>query len=253
MKILICGLPGSGKTTLAKVLAPLLGAVHFNGDKVRETISRDLDFSAGARLVQAERMAAMCDTVVEAGHYAIADFICPTTHTREVFNAKFTIWMDTVQASRYEDTNAMFEPPENDLRIVSLDYDPLFIADVIRAQFNPFQGRYPTALFLGRYQPFHLGHRALILEGLQRVGQVCIAVRDTYGDSSNPFEFQEVKSHIIVGLGEHYDPAKITIIKLPNITNIFYGRDVGYSIEKIDLDKQLEDISATQIRKDMGL
>ena len=117
---------------------------------------------------------------------------------------------------------------------------------------NNFDWKKPTALFVGRYQPFHEGHKALIVEGINRVGQVCIAVRDTQGTSEkDPFDFEMVKHFIDADMSEYSD--KYIIIQIPNISNIFYGRDVGYDIEKIELDKELESISATNIRKEMGL
>ena len=109
-KILICGLPGSGKTTLAKTLAPMLGAVVFDGDSVRD-INSDWDFSAGNRFVQARRMSWLCDQVVDAGHIAIASFICPVPITRDGFGADFTIFCDRIVACPYPDTNAIFVPP----------------------------------------------------------------------------------------------------------------------------------------------
>ena len=111
-----------------------------------------------------------------------------------------------------------------------------------------FDPKKPTALFVGRYQPFHAGHKALILEGLKRVGQVCITVRDTGGtDSKNPFDFEFVKSKIEEEMGEYMQNSQV--IQIPNITNIFYGRGVGYSIEQIHLGEEIESISATEIRK----
>jgi len=93
-KILIMGLPGAGKTTLAKALAPLLNAVVFNADAVRANLSRDLGFSHQDRVEHARRMGWMCDRVVEAGGTVIADFICPTAETRAAFGEAFTIWLD---------------------------------------------------------------------------------------------------------------------------------------------------------------
>ncbi len=113
-----------------------------------------------------------------------------------------------------------------------------------------FDSRKPTALFLGRYQPFHDGHKALILEGLGRVGQACIAVRDTEGtDQNNPFGFAAIRERIESMLADHMD--RIVIVSVPNITNIFYGRDVGYAIDRIDLSPELQAVSATQIRRQM--
>ena len=110
-----------------------------------------------------------------------------------------------------------------------------------------------TAFMLGRYQPFHDGHFALFKEALQRADQVLIAVRDTGGtDEKNPFDFEFVRSRIDDALGEKY-AGRYRIILVPNITNIVYGRDVGYKIEKVELGEAIESISATAVRKEMGL
>lgn len=112
MKILICGLPGSGKSTLAKPFAELLGAVWINADIIRTSYS-DWDFSPQGRIRQAQRMKHLSDGVVMAGKIAVADFICPTQQAQTEFNADYTIWMDTITKSEYEDTNAIFEKPQN--------------------------------------------------------------------------------------------------------------------------------------------
>jgi nicotinamide mononucleotide adenylyltransferase len=105
---------------------------------------------------------------------------------------------------------------------------------------------------LGRYQPFHDGHKKLIIEAMKRVGQVCIAIRDTQGtDAKNPFSMDEVEQNIRSGLAEY--EGLFTVIRVPNITNIFYGRDVGYKIEQIVLDENTQNISATQIRALLGV
>ena len=112
-KILIMGLPGAGKTTLATALAPLLNAVVFNADAVRANLSRDLGFSHEDRVEHARRMGWMCDRIVEAGGTVIADFICPTEETRAAFGDAFTIWVDRISAGRFEDTNRMFVAPKS--------------------------------------------------------------------------------------------------------------------------------------------
>ncbi len=117
-KILIMGLPGAGKTTLALALAPQLNAVHFNADAVRGNICRDLGYSLTDRIEQARRMGWLCDQVVAAGHVAVADFICPTAETRQAFGASFVVWVDRITEGRFADTNRMFEPPrEFQLRV----------------------------------------------------------------------------------------------------------------------------------------
>ena len=109
----------------------------------------------------------------------------------------------------------------------------------------------PTALFIGRFQPFHGGHQRLIEEGFKRVGQVCIAVRDTQDvNDNNPLSFFDVSRRIEAALRPH--AGRFVIVPLPNITHVFYGRDVGYVVERIVLDDVTEAISATQARKLAG-
>jgi adenylylsulfate kinase len=112
MKILIFGLPGSGKSTLAEPFAKLINGVWINADQVREQYN-DWDFSAEGRIRQAQRMQYISDGVVRAGGIAVADFVCPTDEARNQFDADYTVWMDTIEKGRFEDTNAMFEKPEN--------------------------------------------------------------------------------------------------------------------------------------------
>jgi cytidyltransferase-like protein len=248
-KILIMGLPGAGKTTLATALAPLLNAVVFNADAVRANISRDLGFSHQERVEHARRMGWLCDRVVEAGGTVIADFICPTDETRQAFGQAFTIWVDRISAGRFDDTNRMFVVPRRfDIR-VSAEGSPQYWAEQALLRLRPaFDPQKPTALFIGRYQPFHAGHQRLIEEGLRRIGQVCIAVRDTHRiDRSNPLLFFEVKQRIEAALSCF--AGRFVVVSLPNITNVFYGRDVGYAIERIVLDEATEAISATTVRR----
>lgn len=135
-KILIMGLPGAGKTALAEVLAPRIGAVWFNNDAVRATISAHLGFSMEDRITQARHMGWLCDQVVKAGHHAIADFVCPTDLTRQAFQTggpAFIVWVDRIKHSRFEDTNRLFEPPKLfDVR-VTLEGRPQEWADRIAA------------------------------------------------------------------------------------------------------------------------
>jgi adenylylsulfate kinase len=252
-KILIMGLPGAGKTTLASALAPRLNAVHFNADAVRQNINKDLGFGCEDRIEHARRMGWLCDRVVDAGTYAIADFICPMEETRAAFGSAFVIWVDRIKRSRFPDTDSVFEEPiKYDVRVTA-DGSPAFWTERICEKLLPtFNQQSPTALFLGRYQPFHDGHKRLIEEGLKRAGQVCIAVRDTGGtDENNPLDFPSIKARIEAALWPHR--GRITIIQVPNITHVFYGRNVGYVIEQLTLDKATESISATEIRRQSQL
>ena len=112
------GLPGAGKTTLTKMLAPKLDAVVFNADEIRANINRDLSFSLEDRIEQARRMGWLCQQVAEAGYIAIADFVCPTPETRQAFGEGFVVWVDRLKESRFGNTNRLFSPPERyDVRI----------------------------------------------------------------------------------------------------------------------------------------
>src|SRR3977135_416024 len=181
-KILVMGLPGSGKTTFTRALAPMLNAVVFNNDEGRANINRDLGFSMEDRVEQARRMGWLCDRVVESGGIAIADFICPTPATRAAFGDAFTVFIDRIQASRFDDTNRVFVPPDRcDVRVEPEGTPQYWAERVFRLLRPAFDPKRPTALFIGRFQPFHGGHQPLIEEGFRRVGQVCIAARDTQG------------------------------------------------------------------------
>ena len=109
--ILIMGLPGSGKTTLASELVPLLKAKWINADEVRKE-ANDWDFSAEGRTRQAKRMWTKAQEYKNQGNHVVADFICPTPAARALFPADFIIWVDTIKEGRFDDTNKMFVKPD---------------------------------------------------------------------------------------------------------------------------------------------
>ena len=116
-----------------------------------------------------------------------------------------------------------------------------------------FDWQKPTVQMLGRWQPWHAGHRALFERAIQKTGQVCIMIRDCQGwNHSNPFNLEEVKRYIRADLDAEYK-GRYEIIVVPNIVNITYGRDVGYIIEQEIFDDATQAISATAIRKQMGV
>ena len=107
-----------------------------------------------------------------------------------------------------------------------------------------------TAQMLGRWQPFHDGHYVLFQEIVKITGQVCIQIRDVQGIDDNPFDFETVKKNIEEKLNLEFE-GRFTIMLVPNITNISYGRGVGYKIEEVVLPEEIQKISATKIRATM--
>ncbi|MDC0864196.1 adenylyl-sulfate kinase [Candidatus Pelagibacter sp.] len=119
--ILIMGLPGSGKTTLADELAPLLNAKRLNADEVRKE-ANDWDFSEEGRIRQAKRMADFALKLKEDGNYVVADFVCPTPAARSLFPAEYVVWVDTIKEGRFDDTNKMFIKPDKfDFHVTTQD------------------------------------------------------------------------------------------------------------------------------------
>ena len=244
------GLPGSGKTTLASKLVPLIKAKWLNNDKVRKE-ANDWDFSEEARKRQAKRMADFAERYKQDGHYVVADFICPTPEARKLFNPDYIVWMNTINKGKYEDTNKMFVKPKKfDFQVTTQNAElwALQIADKI-VEYK-WDNKKPTAQMLGRWQPFHNGHYALFEKIIKKTGQVCIQVRDVQGVGDNPFDFETVKSNITQRLEPNFKN-RFKVILVPNISNICYGRGVGYKIEEIVLSEEVQKISATKIRKEM--
>jgi len=254
--IVVMGLPGSGKTTFAMKLIDLLGGLEgkvegFNADKVREMYN-DWDFSPEGRMRQAQRMKKFAEEANARGRYAVCDFVCPTYETQSLFAGDIIIWMDTIKEGRFEDTNKIFQRPKEFMFwIDSWDYEDelLDIAYMILSQH--FDWTKPTVQMMGRYQPFHDGHKALFEEALKKTGQVAIFVRKMPEDEKNPFGHKETETYILKKLSDYI--GKFQIIWVPNIVDISYGRDVGYTISKIELPEDIQAISATKIRKEMGI
>jgi len=253
MIIQIIGLPGSGKTELAKALKERINAIHLNADEVRATVNSDLGFTPEDRIEQARRMGEMARLISKQGVApVIVDFVCPTNITRAAFGKPdILVYMNTINESRFEDTNKMFEEPINfDVIYNNHNLDPEEKSSQIIKNFGLHDWSAPTTLMLGRYQPWHEGHHALYKEAGKRTDQVLLGVRNTYNTSDkDPLKFDQVKEYI--AKDEFMDGSMV--LRLPNITNIVYGRDVGYKIEQVDLGADIHSISATQKRKEMGI
>ena len=130
------GLPGSGKTHLAKRLHVHLNCAWYNADKVRE-MANDWDFSDAGRRRQSERMNTIATFEAVRGRTVICDFVCPTGQTRDEFNADITIWMNTIEAGRYEDTNKIFEEPTDFDYIIESFQSDEWILDLAKRMKEP--------------------------------------------------------------------------------------------------------------------
>jgi hypothetical protein len=272
-KILVMGLPGSGKTYFADKLKAYIesnseyfssafelvtsraSVKRLNADEIR-TKYNDWDFSHEGRVRQSIRMRELADSVLN--DFVIADFVAPLPEMRHNFKADWTIWIDTIEQGRFEDTNKMFVQPDlYDFRITEQNAEKWaeFVGmHILENRRRPtFNWQKETVQMLGRWQPWHKGHRALFDRAIAKTGQVVIQIRDCQGwQGSNPFALEQVKNYIRRDLDPLYQ-GQYEIQVVPNIVNITYGRDVGYKIEQEVFDDATHSISATKIRKEMGI
>lgn len=263
VKILVMGLPGAGKTYFAERLRDYLGSdcEWFNADQVRKQYD-DWDFSPEGRIRQSIRMRDLADDTELK--YVICDFVAPLPEMRKNFEADYTIWIDSISAGRFEDTNRAFVPPEQyDFRITEQNAEHWVPIVGQYIMTKTFDWKRPTTQMLGRFQPWHAGHTALFKRALLETGQVCIMIRDVGGivghdagagrtaaQTDNPFDFVTVVENIKQGLAEAgftYGQEYI-VMQVPNIVDISYGRGVGYTFTQHDLGAEIHDISATKIR-----
>jgi hypothetical protein len=254
------GLPGAGKTTLAAKLEEFMlnnsmTVTWLNADEVRKEYN-DWDFSEEGRIRQSKRMYELA--AKSESEYVIADFVAPLVEMRDNYKADWTIWVDTIREGRYADTNKMFiEPKLYDFRVNEQDAEKWseFIGFHLKSNRRRpvFDWRKETVQMLGRWQPWHDGHRALFERLLAKTGQVIIQVRDVQGwQGSNPFEVEKVKSFIKQDLDPLYQ-GQYDIQVVPNIVHIGWGRGVGYTSGEETFDEKITDISATKIRKSLGI
>jgi len=280
-RILIMGLPGAGKTYFSERLKkylednssvdtmPMWRSTNmeavpvqytskvdwFNADDVRKRFN-DWDFSKEGRIRQSIRMFDFA--IACTGDFVICDFVAPLVEMRNNFKADWTIWIDTITAGRFEDTNKAFIPPEiYDFRITEQNAEKWvkFVGNhILKDQRRPvFDWKKETVQMLGRWQPWHEGHRALFERLIVRTDQVIIQIRDVQGwQGSNPFAIDQVKAFIKRDLDPVYQ-GQYEIQVVPNIVHIGWGRGVGYTSGEETFDESITDISATKIRASMGL
>jgi len=281
--IWLTGLPAAGKTTIAEALQSELEkrgrlVTMLDGDgAMRQMLSSGLGFTKEDRNMNVLRAGFVAAEIIKHGGVAICALVSPYADARASVRAMIgtgfvEVYVDTplpicekrdpkklYSRARAGDLKHMTgiddpyerpDPDQVDLQIKGdwpVERSVEIIIDHLEDRGLLENLSKPAALMLGRYQPWHDGHRALFMEALEMEGYVVIGVRDTHGlGDKNPFTFAEVKARIEESLSAFV--GRFEIRRLPNITNIVYGRDVGYRITRVDLRPEVERISATQIR-----
>ena len=284
----LTGLPAAGKTTIAEALQADLekrGRVvtMLDGDgAMRQMLSTGLGFTQEDRNRNVLRAGFVAGEIVKHGGVAICALVSPYADARALVRgmigtAFVEVYVQTplhvcekrdpkglyrrARAGELEHMTGIDDPYEEpDPEVLNLRIDGDWPVEknvhVITAYLQNrglLEGPpKPAALMIGRYQPWHEGHRALFMQALEMEGYVVIGVRETYGlGDKNPFTFAEVKARIEESLSAFVGSFEIR--RLPNITNVVYGRDVGYRITRVDLEPEIEGISATQIRSTFNL
>ena len=284
----LTGLPAAGKTTIAKALQAELekrGRVitMLDGDgAMRQVLSSGLGFTKEDRDLNVQRAGFVAQEIVKHGGAVICALVSPYADARAAVRemigiACVEVYVQTplhvcekrdpkglyrrVRAGELKHMTGIDDPYEEpDPNLVDLEVNgdwPVEKNVRIITKYLEDRGLLegppkPAALMIGRYQPWHDGHRALFIQALEMEGYVMIGVRETYGlGDQNPFTFAEVKARIEESLSSF--AGSFEIRRLPNITNIVYGRDVGYRITRVDLEPEIESISATQIRATLNL
>lgn len=270
--IWLTGLSGAGKSTLANELSKILDFDILDGDIERAKVQTGFD-KAG-RDANVLRAAEKARNIVESGSSVVCAFISPYRGTREQVRKMFTgnfieVFVNTpLEVCEARDAKGLYAKarsgeiksftgisdvyehphlPEIELVAGGVVEQVLEVLTYLRDN-----NLVPTgnALLLGRYQPFHDGHKALFIEALKREGFVTIGVRSMPKSENNPYDFAQITKFIenkLIGFEGKYQ-----ILPMPNITNIVYGRDVGYKITKVALAPEIEQISSTKIRANNG-
>jgi adenylyl-sulfate kinase len=279
----LTGLPAAGKTTIAKALQAELEkrdrpVTMLDGDgAMRQILSTGLGFTREDRNLNVRRAGFVASEIVKHGGAVICALVSPYADARaivrEMIGTTFVeVYVRTpLQVCEKRDPKGLYhraragelthmtgvddpyeEPDADALNLEVAGDQPVERNVGIITRYLEDRGLLgrvgkPAALMIGRFQPWHDGHRALFMQALEMEGYVVIGVRDTHGlGDKNPFTFAEVKARIEESLNAF--AGSFEIRRLPNITNVVYGRDVGYRITRAKLTPEIEGISATQIR-----
>ncbi len=269
------GLPCSGKTTLAVALQKRVGGQLLDGDVLRDSpISADADFSPEGRRKHLLRVAAIAKMLNDNEVTVLASFVSPSEVVRQevaaiVGKERFQLVYVNTPAEECErrDTRGLWKKARTgeikDFTGVSAPYEvppdadlwtntcriplQLYVTSMIVSFFSEEKAP-PASLFIGRYQPLHAGHVELISVPLQEGAHVVVALRDTSLSEGNPYTIHERTEMFRKAFPDDFGE-RLVVIAVPDIADVCYGRKVGWGMRKICLSEELEQISATEIRK----
>lgn len=260
---LLTGLPCSGKTTIGTELARKLGGELLDGDIIR-TNTLNNDFSKEGRTEHIYQVAALAADKSRSKPIVIA-LVSPYKKVRDYLKLRYSNLIEvyvncSLRECKKRDVKGMYakaiageikdftgvdskyEKPEDPDIIVDTQNQDVNQCVYNILNFKKYKVNYP--MFIGRFQPFHLGHVELIKKLLEQNKRVLVAIRDTYYSENNPYSISQREEMI----RKHFDYKKVICITIPDIEGIYYGRNVGYNIERIKLSKDIESISGTKIR-----
>lgn len=261
----LTGLPCSGKTTIAKELAKHIHAEILDGDDIRKII-KNTDFSLEGRKNHMMSVAEFA-SILSKYNNVIVSLVSPIKSVREEIKKMYPnlteifIYAD-IDTCKKRDVKGMYKLAlegkiknftgvddayeEPDGLTTKIDTTKAGVEDCVKEILKKHHVPQKYSLFIGRWQPLHQGHLALFDKMRQEGRQILIGIRNTGIDEQNPYSVQDR----IEMIKKQVPDAEVVV--LPDIEAVCYGRKVGYEIKEIKLGEDLEQISATEIRKQMS-
>jgi len=278
--IWMCGMCQSGKSTLAEAIEKLIkedgkSLEVLDGDAIRAWAPTGFDEKSINDHLR--RVALMCYYLNRHGIYAIVPVISPLSKLRDAcreiigkerFSLVFVdtpaqicakldtkgIWADAQALAIANGSGSMnlagydavFEKPNlSDSYVIHTPWprNTEISAFKIWEKVQSHRSR-PSAIYVGRWQPFHNGHRYIIDQALAKNERVVVAIRETPQDASNPYSLAQVKEMIQAVYRNN-----VEIMSIPDICSINIGRNVGYDVNEIQVPEDVKGILATKIRE----